>query len=427
MAFVLSSNTLESFRTDRHIKLPRFQRKHTWDHKKNFKLCISLYKDFPLGTVVIRKEGTQKWLLDGRQRWTALKEMENPETIWDWGRSIIGYNTRTTESELRALFKTEIRRYLDTDSIDDNKKIKTYVIKRLKENATNDTITEELIEEMEHLGYEDPDVLINYIVNIKNELIENGELEVEEVDEDNNNNNNNNVTQLETEELDNQQNVELVLSGSINELLEIILMVHPKKKYKSEFTAYFDFSDLIPRLPFVKQKEKSQGSYINSTQLIRWIKGKQEQYHVNVPSQEEFYQWLTAERDPSEYNESNVKRKIEDNWDKIESIFDILEKLDSKISLTNIAILELSSINETDSQKIFQIINTEGVQLTHAEVLSAKPSWTKPINDPSEEKIRNKDNLYDEIGVDKPNDVVRWDVAATLLDRVKAEMIIGEW
>ena len=204
-------------------------------------------------------------------------------------------------------------------------------------------------------------------------------------------------------------------------------MVHTKKKYKSEFTAYFDFSDLIPRLPFVKQKETSQGTYINSTQLIRWIKGKQEQYHVNVPSQEEFYQWLTAERDTSKENESNIKRKIEDNWDKIESIFDILEKLDSKISLTNIAILELSSINETDSQKIFQIINTEGVQLTHAEVLSAKPSWTKPINDPSEEKIRNKDNLYDEIGVDKPDDVVRWDVAATLLDRIKAEMIIGEW
>lgn len=49
-----------------------------------------------------------------------------------------------------------------------------------------------------------------------------------------------------------------------------------------------------------------------------------------------------------------------------------------------VAIIETHDITSTDSQKIFNLINTGGTQLTASEILSAKPKWNAPIKPPSE-------------------------------------------
>ncbi|MDT8718070.1 DUF262 domain-containing protein [Clostridium sp. 19966] len=57
------------------MKLPRFQRKQTWKPTDNFKLCISVFKGYPIGVVIINscnKPDRIDWLLDGRQRRHAL-------------------------------------------------------------------------------------------------------------------------------------------------------------------------------------------------------------------------------------------------------------------------------------------------------------------------------------------------------------------
>ena len=46
--YEIRPETVKTFITDRNIKLPRFQGKQTWDEKKNFQLCISLFKEYPI-------------------------------------------------------------------------------------------------------------------------------------------------------------------------------------------------------------------------------------------------------------------------------------------------------------------------------------------------------------------------------------------
>ena len=50
--YEIRPETLKTFVEDSNIKLPRFQRKQTWDSKKNFELCISLFKEYPIGVTI---------------------------------------------------------------------------------------------------------------------------------------------------------------------------------------------------------------------------------------------------------------------------------------------------------------------------------------------------------------------------------------
>ena len=46
--YEIRPESVKSFITDKNIRLPRFQRKQTWDEKKNFELCITYLKSTPL-------------------------------------------------------------------------------------------------------------------------------------------------------------------------------------------------------------------------------------------------------------------------------------------------------------------------------------------------------------------------------------------
>lgn len=65
MAFGISENTTSYF-INNEIELPRFQRKATWKDTDNFKLCISVFKGYPMGVVIVNELGQKKYLLDGR-------------------------------------------------------------------------------------------------------------------------------------------------------------------------------------------------------------------------------------------------------------------------------------------------------------------------------------------------------------------------
>ena len=77
--YEIRPESIKTFIQDRTIKLPRFQRKQTWDAKKNFQLCVSLFKQYPIGVCILSHEKLSdtrsvKFLLDGRQRRNALKQ-----------------------------------------------------------------------------------------------------------------------------------------------------------------------------------------------------------------------------------------------------------------------------------------------------------------------------------------------------------------
>ena len=84
------------------------------------------------------------------------------------------------------------------------------------------------------------------------------------------------------------------------------------------------------------------------------------------------------------------------------------------MSASQIGLIEVSNISPADSQKIFNIINSEGVKLTAAEILSAKPHWNRKIKAPTEETEKVVKELYGKMDLSL-TDIVRWDLPATLL------------
>ena len=95
--YSIKPESLKTFIENVDIKLPRFQRKQTWDPKSNFKLCISIFKEYPIGVCILNTEIDEKtkrhtkWLLDGRQRRNALTKFFNdPEEIYMWAIKFIG-------------------------------------------------------------------------------------------------------------------------------------------------------------------------------------------------------------------------------------------------------------------------------------------------------------------------------------------------
>ena len=83
-------------------------------------------------------------------------------------------------------------------------------------------------------------------------------------------------------------------------------------------------------------------------------------------------------------------------------------------------------LSPSDSQKIFNIINSEGEKLKAVEILSAKPHWNIPIINPSQEAIDAVKELYKELET-VPSDVVRWDYPATILRRLGTNCVIKQF
>ena len=94
--YEIRAESLKTFVESRNIQLPRFQRKQTWDYKRNFELCISVFKNYPIGVIILSvdtdRNRTIRWLLDGRQRRNALKQLfDDPEIVYHWAQKFIKF------------------------------------------------------------------------------------------------------------------------------------------------------------------------------------------------------------------------------------------------------------------------------------------------------------------------------------------------
>lgn len=366
--YEIRPESIKTFIEDRSIRLPRFQRKQTWNEKKNFALTISIFKGFPLGVVVINKEivnrQTTKWLLDGRQRKNALMSILNdPEMIYLWGKKFIGFRNSDQPYEIEEKFWIKIEEYLGRE--DDSKE------------DENDTILDEEPEE-------------------SNEPIE---------------------FETETDPIP-QLSSKNRYRGDLDLLLEIILICHKKTRKNSGFTLPFDFTDFINNLDYVE----NQNGYkkLNSKKLKTWMNEYLNYCKDNDLSfldNNHFYEYLKKRYFIQDKN-LRLKEIINRNWLKIVKRFEILDLIETKIQETKIGFIELSGTDASDAQTIFKIINSEGTPLKAVEILSAKPSWNIKINNPSENFIQNVDLLYNIIGATGHEGVVRWDMAATLMNRL---------
>lgn len=201
MSYNIEPMELISFVEDNKLKLPRFQRKTTWDKKQNFELAISVFQDYPVGVVIINREQKSSWLLDGRQRRTALSIMrENPVELYEWAKSYLGFSKTADELEVTKRYWDKVERYLLTEESTD------------KKTDTNDEGT-----------YEDNEDAADYSSNANQDSFDS-----------------------------HKQRAGLKI------LLGLILMIHQNKPSGSKWEKLFDFKDCFQLLRYAPQKNNSK-------------------------------------------------------------------------------------------------------------------------------------------------------------------------
>lgn len=359
--YEIKPEKIKAFIEDGTIKFPRFQRKQTWDDKKNFLLTVSIFKGYPLGVSILNIEKSekgelQKWLLDGRQRRNALIKMnENPENIYNWAQKYLKFKKNDQIIDLKNKFYEGINEYIDDE---------------------------------------------------KDPAFDEGNEDISEEEE--------------AEEIEKEEDVES-LRDDIDFLCHIICCCHNKQKKYSGFTRPFDFTKYFENLFYVEVLDDGTEA-LNGTKLRAYLK----QYNVSLlgekPSVSNFVDFINrGNRYRENAVEAEFKQHITTYWDSILERINIIERIERLLENAYIGLIEIKEIKSKDSQKIFNIINTGGTKLTAAEILSAKPSWNKKVQNPSQELIDQTRKLYKELAINhiESHDVVKWDVAATFIKRLK--------
>ncbi len=360
MSYIIEPMPLISFLEESKLRLPRFQRKATWDKKQNFELAISVFQDYPVGVVIVNQEQKISWLLDGRQRRSALSSMrDNPVELYEWARSYIGFGKTADELEVKNEYWKKVERYLQTE-------------------------------------------------------------EATERDEDD-------VNQY-SEEDDSTQDAEENSFDSAKQrrglqtLLDIILMVHQNKPAGSKWEQTFDFGNYFLRLKYAPTKNNSKIEPKALRRFILELLRAAEQENDGERTQEFFVDYYLQNFDVKDRNK--FEKDVSKKWDNILNSLDVVDRSEKIFADARIGIIRLTNATPLDAQNIFSRINRGGTQLKAEELLSAKPYWNKSVNLADQAVIDRVKEMYGNLGIPAPDAIVRWDIAATFISRIKDENLI---
>lgn len=360
---------LITFVENSELKLPRFQRKATWNKKQNFELCISVFQDYPVGVVIVNKERNASWLLDGRQRRNALKLMrENPVEVYNWAKAYIGFNQREDEGEIIRLYWDKVEKYLQKEDRPTTEK-----------NDDNDDDNNNVVVDDEEINVYDED---------------------------------------DEEELESSFDSEKQKQG-LKLLLDIVLMVHQIKQGISRWEKTFDYKDYCSN---IKYQLKRENYTINPSRLRGFLL----ELSKSVPTltEEEFIAYYDDNTSIKEGKEDKFKAAVNKNWDFIKNSIELIAASEKVFEEGRIGIITLSNVSQLDAQNIFSRINKGGTQLKAEELLSAKPYWNEAISNADNETQKYVKNMYKILGVEEPTGIVRWDLAATLISRIDKKKLI---
>ncbi len=367
MSYNIEPMELISFVEDNKLKLPRFQRKTTWDKKQNFELAISVFQDYPVGVVIINREQNSSWLLDGRQRRTALSIMrENPVALYEWAKSYLGFSKTADEFEVTTRYWDKVDRYLISEEASDKK-----------------------TDSSDEVSYEDKD----------------------------------NYSEIDLPTTSNQDSFDSHRQrAGLKVLLELILMVHQNKPSGSRWEKLFDFTSLSQRLRYAPQKNNSK---IDPRLLRRFLIdliSDCDKYNDGKLEQDFFVEYYT--QNCIIINEQKFKKEVEQHWDEIMKSLNVIDKSEKVFKEARIGVIWLTNASPLDAQNIFSRINKGGTPLKAEELLSAKPYWNKTVNITNSSIVEKVKEMYRKLEVPAPESIVRWDIAATLISRIKDENLI---
>ena len=206
--------------------------------------------------------------------------------------------------------------------------------------------------------------------------------------------------------------------GNLKTLLNIILMVHAIKKDTSAWEKRFDFSQFISCLPYI-QKGKVDPKKLK-TFLLDWDSDDPD---CNA---EQFSEYMIERyRLADGVTEARFKDYIEQVFESLKRDKNIVRDAEAIFTDAKIGVISLKNVTPLDAQNIFSLVNSGGTQLKAEELLSAKPFWNVQVS----EQLLNPQvrvlvqNLYKDLNIPGEDEInsstpVRWDICATLLDRI---------
>lgn len=208
-------------------------------------------------------------------------------------------------------------------------------------------------------------------------------------------------------------------------LLDIIKIIHNKQKKNTGFTKPFDFTKYVNRLPYIETD--GNGTKLSSRRVKTFIDEYRkycDDEDLDYAEEISFYKFLEYRCDIQD--NKKIKILIHEKWAAIKERILIVEKIDGLLTNSKIGMIEVKNLFPSDSQKIFNIINSEGEKLTAVEILSAKPHWNIVVDNPSQSALDATKELYKKIGAVQ-TDIVRWDLPATFLKRIGKNLVIKQF
>jgi hypothetical protein len=393
--FDLSPSSVGDF-LSRDIRLPRFQRKSTWTQETRFQLALSLFKGYPLGTVVV-KAGARTvqgvdvpttYLLDGRQRRETFERLVNPEELWRWAAVALKLRANTPDAVVVERFLEYVNDYFFG--------LEDWQQEPLHEDQISAAAPEEEHPEDDRTG----------------------EASTGDSDPDQDRS-----SQPVTESTP--------AAGDLALATQVILAVHPIREAgrRSRLRDPFDFSRFVDQLEYL-DRDSSGRRFVNIDSLLNWVTYRRSQSRLREGdsgslTEDAFIGWLTDGREVS--NIDGLRQLVTERWPSLERTLALIQSLEAKVRSSTIGLIEIrGKATPEDEKKIFEIINTAGAKLTAAEILSATPAWNVEVNAPPI-VVANTRELFAQLKVEFQEPVRRWDVAATLLDRVvpHSELVFG--
>ncbi len=372
MSYKIDSTTLKDYVSDKWIKIPRFQRAKTWNDKQKFELVLSVFKKYPLGCVILCKEKGQdyRYLIDGRQRYSALQEMlTSPDTVYGWAQKYLSLKKGDPSSVIAEKFWDKVRDFTDYSPNDE------------LESSSNVEIDDD-------------------------EILE------EEAEEES------------TISKPKGKNENYDSDDSLGKLLALIQFCNSYKNqnnigplYAFDFKKYIANTDKYERM-FEKCGKKGK---ISSAALLKFIDSFRSSFNDQIvnqePTKENFIQYIEDEfgfKTPEDKNKY-IRQQLND-WNDVQlKAIGFYDLFDNILSSNVIAVISVENVGTTDEEKIFNLINSNGTPLTAAEILSSKPDWNKPVSINDEARKELLASIYTNVlKTTKPTNFVRWDLPASL-------------
>lgn len=373
MAYRIVENNAVAFADNRSIKFPRFQRKQTWDEKDNFKLCISVFKGYPIGVVIVNSQNGNDYLLDGRQRRNALKLMkDDPKAVYVWAKKFVGFQANQDIEAVKSKFWASIDEYLQHEAA----KMKAAL--QPEQGGTQES--------------EDGPALPDDA-----EEIESPEGEV-------------------SYNFESQYN-------SLKSLLDLIALCHPLKGGKTNLQKMYEFNGIIAKSD-LDYAEIVEGDYaVNSARLKKYIDSLIDD---NVSTVEEFSAAVARRHRITGQDLSKLQNYIQQHWEYYEKSLKVIEKINDVLNHATVGMISLTNADILDAQNIFSLVNASGTPLSSEELLSARPYWNVALSNPSAELIESKKAMYKFLNIDVPEETCRWDLCSTFLKRIDKNGLIFE-